>query len=372
LKEARAYQENLASLRRSPSSIALKVVDAVDKWLEICETIGRDGREKVEPETLKEYTRRAEVIKEYGWTKAIHQLEPSDIVHFRSWLLENKTRDLARRSLSSLHSVLIEMKQQGYLKDDPAADVTIRSDGRYEDDDGEIEIPSDREVKAILAATEVLQAKNDYMAQCWARYRPMIYLAVFSGMRPSEYRGLPWPSVEGGEITVRQRADKTGIIGPVKSKAGRRTIYVPQFVTDMIFDWRDDCPKSPHKLVFPTDSGKPIALTNFVAGAWTPLMKEAGLIIVEGTRSGKRIRPKYSPYCLRHYQASKLIEKNKDAKYIQTFMGHSDIKITYNTYGHLMKERQDAHKDTAEQIGAELLGISCGKSVASGRQAPVK
>jgi hypothetical protein len=34
----------------------------------------------------------------------------------------------------------------------------------------------------------------------------------------------------------------------------------------------------------------------------------------------------------------------------------SDIKITYNTYGHLMKDREDQHSQTAEEIAADLLG----------------
>ena len=353
LKEARSFTENLGSLRHSSST--LEVTDAVDRWLEICEKIGRDGRETVEPETLKEYRRRAGVMQEYAWTKSIPELEPPDIIKFRNWLLENKTRDLARRTLSSFHSVLIEMQREGHRNDDPAAGITIRSDGRYEGEDSEVEIPSDSEIKKLLAATSVLQSKNDYMAECWARYRPMIYLATFSGMRPSEYRGLSWANVADGEISVRQRADKTGIIGPVKSRAGRRTLYIPRLVTDMIFEWRAKCPKGPNDLVFPTASGKPLALNNFAVNAWKPLMLEAGLFVRENVEGEKVIKPKYSPYCLRHYQASKLIEKNKDAKYIQSFMGHADIKITYNTYGHLMKERQDAHKNTAEEIAKDLL-----------------
>jgi integrase len=356
MKEARAFAENLGALKDAPSATKIDVPSAVDRWLDICEKIGRDGREAVEPETLKEYVRRANVIKRYIWPTLLHELEQVHIVQFRTWLLENVSRDLARRTLSSLHSVLIEMKQQGLLKDDPAAHVTIRSGGRYESEDAEAVIPSDQEVRDLLGATETLRLKNEYMARCWARYKPMIHLAVFTGMRPSEYRGLPWPNVDDGVIHVKQRADKTGIIGPVKSRAGRRTLHISPTVTDMIFEWRDNCPKSPGDLVFPTDTGRPILLANFTAGAWAPLMREAGLVIPE--RSGGKIilKPKYSPYSLRHYQASKLIEKNKDAKYIQTFMGHSDIQITYNTYGHLMKNREDHHRQTAEEIAADLLG----------------
>jgi integrase len=82
-------------------------------------------------------------------------------------------------------------------------------------------------------------------------------------------------------------------------------------------------PKSEDDLVFPTDSGKPITLSNFATSAWALLRREAGLVIPDKTTGEVILRPKYSPYCLRHYQASKLIEKSKDAKYIQTFMGHS-------------------------------------------------
>src|ERR1700733_15131195 len=81
-KEARSFTENLGSLRHSSST--LEVPEAVDRWLEICEKIGRDGRETVEPETLKEYRRRANVMKEYGWQKQIHELETVDVVQFRS------------------------------------------------------------------------------------------------------------------------------------------------------------------------------------------------------------------------------------------------------------------------------------------------
>jgi len=356
MKEARAFLENLGSMPGRPISGVITVPEAVTRWLDVCEKIGRDGREKVEPETLKEYQRRARIIDEYAWPKTLPELEPSDVVHFRNWLLENKSRDLARRTLSSFHSILIEMKHQGYVKDDPASHITIKSTGRYEDDESEMEIPSDAEVRDIYAAADIMGEKNDFMEKCWQRYRPMVYLAGFSGMRPSEIRGLPWQHITETTVHVKQRADKTGIIGPVKSKAGKRTIYLPRVVTDMVFEWRDHCPKSKHHLVFPTDSGKPIALNNFRAGAWLPLMQEAGLMVTEKI-NGERVRlAKYSPYALRHYYASKLIEKGKDLKFIQHAMGHSKIEITLNVYGHLLKGRDDAHKGTAEELAEEILG----------------
>lgn len=355
LKEARAFTENLGSLPQNTASNIRTIPQAIDEWLDICEKIGRDGRERVENETHKEYRRRANVMKQYVWEKELYELLPPDIVQFRNWLLKNKTRDLARRTLSSFHSVLIEMKLHGHIAHDPAAGITIKSGGRYEEAEARIDIPSDQEIRDLLAAADVMGSKNDFMEQCWARYRPMIYLAAFSGMRASEVRGLPWHDVYPDHVEISQRADKTGQIGPVKSRAARRHIELSSRVTDLIFEWRDRCPISPLDLVFPTASGKPVALHNFTASAWVPLMKEAELVTVGLSKGREVLRPKYTPHSLRHYYASKLIEKRKDAKFIQERLGHSKIEVTMNVYGHLMKDREEAHQRTAEELADELL-----------------
>lgn len=347
LKEARTFTENLGSLEDRAGRMSLRVPDAVDRWLDICEKIGRDGRETVEAMTLKDYQRRATVIKEYGWTKELHELEAADIVQFRSWLLENKTRDLARRTLSGFHSILIEMRQQGFMRNDPAAGITVRSGGRHDDNDSEVEIPSDTEMRNILQAAETLRHKNKQMEKVWRRFKPMLYLATFSGMRPSEYRGLPWANLEKDRVHVRQRADNAGVIGPVKSKAGRRTIYLPGMVTDMIFEWKDACPAGGTGLVFPTADGNPITLSNFRRFAWIPVLREAGLTFQEKVDGRSVERTKYTPYALRHYFASKLFEKGKDLKFIQHTMGHAQIELTLNVYGHLIKDREECHKQTA-------------------------
>jgi hypothetical protein len=53
LKEARAFTENLGSVKDRAGCMSMRVPDAVDRWLDICEKIGRDGRETVEAMTLK-------------------------------------------------------------------------------------------------------------------------------------------------------------------------------------------------------------------------------------------------------------------------------------------------------------------------------
>ena len=45
---------------------------------------------------------------------------------------------------------------------------------------------------------------------------------------------------------------------------------------------------------------------------------------------------KYGLHALRHACASLWIEQGYNPKQIQTLMGHSSIKVTFDTYGHLM------------------------------------
>tara|TARA_R110002049_G_scaffold308839_2_gene514428 strand:- start:19278 stop:20477 length:1200 start_codon:yes stop_codon:yes gene_type:complete len=339
----------------------ISVVDAVNLWLNVCENIGRDGREKVEPQTLVEYRRRAKVIREYRWEKYVNELLPTDVIAFRSWLLENKSRDLARRCLSSFHSVLLEMMLQGYSKNDPAAGVSIKSGGRYEDK--EVEIPSDIEMGELYEAIDRLASSgHSQKRDAWQKYRPMFYLAGFSGMRPSEYRGLPSCNLSPNSVAVTQRADKTGIVGPVKSRAAKREIALPNVVSEMLHEWRNMGRFEDGDLLFGTAGGKPMLLTNLYHNAWLPLMREADLM---ETGENGHSRPKYSMYSLRHYYASKLIESNQDFKYIQKVMGHSKIEITFNNYGHLIRGNEQAHKDAANALANSVLK-TCGKSVASG------
>ena len=69
-------------------------------------------------------------------------------------------------------------------------------------------------------------------------------------------------------------------------------------------------------------------------------------------------------YTLRHYFASKLIEKGTDFKIIQETMGHSTIELTFNVYGHLLKDREEARKEIAEEFACEILGNLHGKEQA--------
>ena len=52
-------------------------------------------------------------------------------------------------------------------------------------------------------------------------------------------------------------------------------------------------------------------------------------------------RPKYHLHALRHYFCSLLIEQKHPPLRIQKLMGHASISITFDVYGHLIKDAED-------------------------------
>ena len=128
----------------------------------------------------------------------------------------------------------------------------------------------------------------------------MLLTAIFTGLRVSEVRGLRWADIDlpRNELHVRQRADRYGTIGPLKSAAGRRTVPLPPMVVNALREWQLASPRSDSDLVFPGDRNRPLNATTIARQVWQPAQIAARII----TKAG---RPKYSGiHALRHFYAS--------------------------------------------------------------------
>jgi len=209
LKEARAFLESGDALKAGATpNRHLSVEEGVRKWLDVCEKEGRGGRDPVTPYTLKTYRYRAGIINDYEWPKPLSELSAPDVVEFRSWLLRNHSRDQARKVLSYFHSMVLELVNRGFLQHDFAAGVRVAATSRY---DEPVTIPSERDIHALLrAADRLANSKNLQIARTWERYRPMLYLAVDSGMRPQEYLVVARSSFNERGVMVERALDAGG------------------------------------------------------------------------------------------------------------------------------------------------------------------
>jgi integrase len=364
-KEALEFRENAAA-RKSAKAAApgiSTVAQGVQKWLDICEKEGRNGREPVTRYTLDNYEYRAEIIKKYSWEKELHELTKPDIILFRSWLLENYSRAVAHKALTSFHSVILEMVSRAILVHDIAAGVTVGTASRY---DEPVVIPTEKEIQSLLSAADRLaNSKNLLFQQTWRRYRPMLYLAVDSGMRPQEYLALARASIKDSGVEVNRALDGGGEeITVTKTRAGRRFIDLSPDTLDMVRHYADNhAAENDFDLVFPSENGNCQSIRNWRRRGFNRVCEEAGLVIIENEDGVDVEKPKYKPYDLRHFYASMLIDQRVNLKRIQTLMGHRNIQTTLNVYGQLI-ERAEASTETRTRVLTCMRRETCGESVA--------
>lgn len=337
-KEARAFLESPKEV--TVRSGGMSVETAVDTWLNVCEKEGRDGRPPVSTATHRYYTYIASIMKAYPWKKGIRSLKKPDIVEFRSWLIIEHGRYLAAKTLTYFHAVLAEMGSRGELEVNVASGVTVQQDTRYKEP---VVIPTTEEIQALLGAADALaNSKNLQTAKAWKRYRPMLYLAVDSGMRPQEYVAIAGRSIHKSGVQVERAIDRSGKLSVTKTPAARRFIELSPETLDMLTHYRDKIAKAnSYDLVFPTSNGTWQSLDNWRKRGFKEASEKAGLVEVKVVDGRDVISPIYTPYALRHYFASVLIAEGTDIAKIKTLMGHTDISTTFDVYAHLIRRAEN-------------------------------
>lgn len=364
MKEARAWLESGCAVAAGQSvDRPVSVDDGIKIWLDACEKEGRGGRSPVTKYTLKTYRYRAGIITQYQWPKPLNELTAPDVVEFRSWLLRNHSRDQARKVLSYFHSMVLELVHRGLLKHDFAAGVKVAAASRY---DEPVTIPSEHDIQELLrAADRLANSKNAQIAKTWERYRPMLYLAIDSGMRPQEYLVVARSSFDERGVRVDRALDAGGKkISVTKTVSGRRYIDLSPETLDMIRYYADRiAPNNEFDLAFPTANGRWLTSNNWRRRGFVAACREAGLVATEDVNGETIEKPKYKPYDLRHFYASMLIENQVNLKRIQQLMGHADIQTTLNVYGHVI-ERVEFEQESRTCLISGLGQNSCGNFVA--------
>ncbi|MDP7201217.1 MAG: tyrosine-type recombinase/integrase [Dehalococcoidia bacterium] len=185
------------------------------------------------------------------------------------------------------------------------------------------------------------------------RLEALYILAIATGLRQAELLGLSWSDInlEKRQVTVRntlQVIDGEYQLAEPKSAKGRRTLVLPGIVVDPLLvhrgkqvadklragsRWHDS------DLVFTSRYGTPINRHNLTRD-FQALLKRVGL-------------PRQRFHDLRHTAASLLLAQNVQPRDLMEILGHSQISLTMNTYGHVMPA---ALLDAANRMDAILSG----------------
>lgn len=152
------------------------------------------------------------------------------------------------------------------------------------------------------------------------RFGIYVHILIRMGLRVSELCGLKWEDIdfEQGTMSIsRGCTDLNGkaVIGPPKSDKSIRIIPIPQ---DLLKELKNERKKG-YVVISPTN--KNVTPRTFTSRRYNVFFEEMGL-------------RKLSPKQMRHTVGTLLYEKCHDIYAVKSFLGHSDIGVTSNTYVH--------------------------------------
>jgi integrase len=228
---------------------------------------------------------------------------------------------------ASLCAALNHAKEDGYIQDNPA----VRLTKLYKQQKAMHE-----EIQPLTAAeaTLFLQVARQHTPDCYTMFLTLLH----SGVRSGECAGLQWPDLDFNSkfIVVRRTVIPSGRIEKTKTDRVRRVDLSDELIgalkahkRERLEKWMkkpkstDDQPKPFPEWIFANEEGKPPDMHNIKNRQFKRALEKAGL---------RRIRM----HDLRHSYASILISAGKSIAYVQKQLGHQSIKLTVDTYTHLI------------------------------------
>lgn len=197
------------------------------------------------------------------------------------------------------------------------------------------------------------QAQKLLEAVAGHRLEALYRIALSLGLRRGEVLGLRWADINLDKKTLRVSGALQRVQGKLerslpKTKAGARTLLLPDVLVELLADhrrrqaeerafWGNEWHE--HDLLFPAERGTPMEPSN-LHRHFKLALKRAGLPLT--TRF----------HDLRHSCATFLIAQGVHPRVVMEILGHSQISLTMNTYGHVQPETQrDATSKVADLFG---------------------
>ncbi len=237
-------------------------------------------------------------------------------------------------TLRLLRSILDVAHQDGRIHRNPVSGVSA---GR---------IP-ERERHRYLTAPEV-----QTLAIACGDQGDVVTILAYTGLRWSELVGLRVKDIDlaARRLYVRRAAPEVEgliIIGPPKTRAGIRTIPLPQVVVD-IFTRRITGREADEPAVT-SPNGALLRSNNWRRHThWNNALKSTGLAPL-------------TIHDLRHTYASLARKSGADLRYVQKTMGHSTPTVTANIYSDLYADELDQVATNLDQLRAtEIQAVKTG------------
>jgi integrase len=324
-----ANRGTLRPTRRDARTLAEALGEFVDGMK--AGTVRPKNRAGYKPNTIRSYERavRVYIAGSALGTLKVHEAKRSDVQGLADELLgAGLAPGTVSNVLNPVQAFYRRAMDREELAYNPAARLDLPGLGRRR----QTRIASSEEATRLLAALP----ESD---------RPIWATAFYAGLRRGELMALRCSDVDLGRSLIRVERSWDQEEGPIdpKSDSSHRTVPLLALLRDYLDEHLLRTSREGDALIFgrsPTLPFAPMALGKRAQKVWGA----AGL------------EPITLHEC-RHTFASLLIDAGANPKAIQTFMGHSKIQTTFDTYGHLMP---GSHDEVRVRMDAYLADQSAG------------
>jgi site-specific recombinase XerD len=351
----REAKEKLAAILGSKPKRSAAFDTLTEHFLSHYEKIVENGeRERSTLRQLRQHINLHILIDREFSSLKCGQIDTPAVQLFLDRLIERVSPKMATKVRGTLSRLFAHGARRGFVAGNPVSSSKLER--RTRPDAGEPEhfiLPPKADLRTLLATARTCDNTG--------RAEAVVRSLMFAGLRMSEFRGLWLTNVSIAEpapnVKIVQRADRDDEIGPVKSKLSRRTIEIGDETAKALSRWTKARPDH-SKLLFPNEEGNVWSYANFWHRFWVPLLNAAGLVtdepasktVRDWSRAQATFRqPRFSPHMLRHVYASLQIERGVSPKRLQRLMGHSTLKLTLDTYGHLWPD-ESADRERARNV----------------------
>lgn len=246
----------------------------------------------------------------------------------------NKSSSVLRKDYELLKITFREAVRRGIISSSPMECVKLPKSKQKREGVRALTVEEQRKLLEVLTTEDI-------------KYSNQMLLSMFTGMRMGEINALTKKdiSLSFNAITVNKTISRgykgrAVLSSSPKTYAGNRTIYMTEDINTIL----SEClAAAAGDLLFTTAAGGLIN-TGQVNTELQRVLSKYNII-------DRSIAGKVSCHSLRHTYATRMIEGGMQPKVLQQLLGHTDIKITLNTYCNAFEKFQN---DNISQATAYL------------------
>jgi integrase len=246
----------------------------------------------------------------------ISKLSSDDIQKCYNEMSKEYSRETIVATNSLVNGALIHAENQGHIKKNPCRSVKIPK-GKGDDVEDNIKALTEIEYKNFMHQMEI---RSDY-------YIVALFLSN-TGLRIGEAIALKRSDFDftTNRITINKTHLRDGSIqGSTKTLTSKRIIPIPEGVSNLLLYYMENSVnQGQDDFLFQTLVGNSLNPRN-VLRAFKTIADDIALEWVNS-------------HTLRHTYASRLFAKKIDIKVISQLLGHSSVKVTYDTYIHFITD----------------------------------